>query len=146
MDIYKIIEQTQERMESIEVPNTGRLLSDYAYGRCQIFAYALHLELGYEMEFMWDMDYYLEGGNTESMVLAHAYCVLPTQQDTFVDARGVISKDVILYDYEYNSERFERISPEQLLQCFADQFLEEPSLNELEAIRQFIRDNVADYS
>lgn len=146
MSIYKFIEQSQERMESIEVPNTGRLLSDYAYGRCQIFAYALSLELGYEMEFMWDMDYYFEGGDTESMVLAHAYCVLPNQKDTFVDARGVICKDVILYDYEYNRERFERISGEQLQQYFAEEFLEKPSEGELAALRQYIRNNVADYN
>lgn len=148
MSLNKFIEESQERMESIKVPNTANLLSEYAYGRCHIFALALHLELGFEMEYMWDLDYYFEDAPAGMQVLAHAYAVLPENHPhtgSFMDARGIITKDVILQDYEYNRESFERISPEHLEELFKSGYFERPTDEEVEALRAYIRKNISDY-
>lgn len=134
----------QERAENTYIPNTPYTLSDYLYGRCQIFAQALHEELGYEIQCLWDTDYWFDDADSPSTVLAHAYCVLPNGE--FMDARGIISKEAVLYDYDCNCPFFGIYSLAKLKEAYNNNILEEPTQKELHAIREFIRTEINTYN
>lgn len=137
-----------EKYEDIRVPNTPYNLIDYTHGRCHIFAQALYEELGYEMEFLWDTDYWFEDADCPSIVLVHAYCILPNElngKEKYVDARGVISKGVIEDEYECNCHLYENYTISRLNIAFQYNVLEKPTISEIRAIREFIRANKKNY-
>lgn len=142
------IEEFEEKLEQTFVPNTQYNLMDYTHGRCHIFAQALHEELGYEMEFLWDNDFWFEGDNIPSIVLTHAYCILPKGKafkGKYVDARGGVSKRMIEREYEYNSLYYEKFSLEQLKATIRNKCLDRPEKGEIKALRQFISNNLEKY-
>ncbi|GAB6428254.1 hypothetical protein bcgnr5372_39110 [Bacillus luti] len=144
----EIIEDNQEKLEYINVPKTYYNLLDYTHGRCHLFAQALHEELGYELEFLWDDEYWFEGDNAPSIVLVHAYCILPKGKPfkgKYVDARGGVSKRMIEREYEYNSKWYEKTTLEQLKETIKNKRLCKPDKGEIKAIRKFIRENINSY-
>lgn len=143
-----LIEYIQEKLEDIDVPKTSYNLMDYIHGRCHLFAQALHEELGYEMEFLWDDEYWFEGDNVPSIVLVHAYCILPKGKPfkgKYVDARGGVSKRMIEREYECNSEWYEKVTLEQLKAAIKNKTLCKPDKGEIKALRKFIRENISSY-
>lgn len=144
-----LIEAIQDKLEDVDVSGTENNLMDYAHGRCHLFAQALHEELGYAMEFLWDDEYYFEGDNAPSIVLVHAYCILPKGKPfkgKYVDARGSVSKRMIEREYEYNSKWYETVTLEQLKTTIRSKRLCKPEKGEIKAIRKFIRDNKSNFS
>lgn len=142
--IEKLIETFDDKLQSIGVPGTPFDLSDYIYGRCHIFALALQEELGYEMEFLWDTDYWFDGEDFPSKVLIHAYCILPKGKEfkgKYLDARGLVSKRMIELEYDWNTRCYELTSKEQLKEIINNLVLEAPEIGEIQAIRKFIREN-----
>ena len=142
------IDAIQEKLEGIQVPNTSYTLMDYIHGRCHVFAQALHEELGYEMEFLWDDDYWFDNANTPSIVLVHAYCILPKGKafkGKFVDARGSVSKRMIEEEYEWNSLWYEKTTLDKLKATIRNKRLDKPEKGEIKAIREYIRKNLHVY-
>lgn len=149
MSLDELIESIHEKLEYIKVPNTEYCLADYTHGRCHLFAQALHEELGYEMEFLWDNDYFFEDDDVPSIVLVHAYCILPKGKafkGKYVDARGGVSKRMIEREYEYNSKWYEKFTIEQLKTAIKNKLLCKPDKGEIKALRNFIRENKTIYS
>lgn len=146
--IYEQIRNNQERLENTNVLNTSYTLMDYLHGRCHIFAQALYEELYYKMQFMWDIDYWFENAEYPSIVLVHAYCIYPKEvlfKDKYVDARGSVSKKMIEYEYEFNCQHYEDYSLKQLKAAYKEGLLEEPTEEELNTVRRYIRENIKDY-
>lgn len=142
------LEAVQEELENIDIQDTPYNLYDYVHGRCHIFAQALLEELGYEMEFLWDDDYWFEGANHPTIVLVHAYCILPKGQPfkgKYVDARGGVSKRIIEHEFECNSHVYEKFSMDRLNVAYKNEVLEKPTETEIKAIRKYIRDNINIY-
>lgn len=143
-----LIESTQKKLEGIDIPETPYNLFDYIHGRCHLFALALHEELGYEIILLWDDDYWFDGDDAPSIVLVHAYCFLPKGKPfkgKYVDARGAVSLRMIEREYEFNSEFSEVTTLRQLDSMIENGRLGSPDKGEIEALRNFIRNNLNSY-
>lgn len=140
--MVKLSELTKEELEEVEIPGTNLKILNYIHGRCQIFAKALHEELGYEMELLWDDDYWFIDSWETGNVLVHAYCVVG---DKCVDARGFFQKEIIDEDFECNTHRYEDTKLEELEELIREGVLDEPQKGEMEALRKFIKDNRENY-
>jgi hypothetical protein len=115
--MIQVLEEVQDKLEGIKVPGTPSNLMNYVHGRCHVFAQASHEELGYEMEFLRDNDYWFEDLDHPSIVLTDVYCIHPERdamENKYVDARGTLSKKMIKHDYECNSGYYEKYSLETL--------------------------------
>lgn len=109
-------------------------IEQYLHGDCHIFAMALHLEFGYQIQLAidkFDLD-------TESEVLIHAYCV---HQEKAIHASGKVDLEKILDDYDYNDEYFVNVSKEVLENLVNTGFLHAPTEKQIENIREYIRQN-----
>lgn len=142
-DLDDLIEMVQEELESIKVPGTSYDMADYIHGRCHLFAQALHQEFGYEMECLWDDDFWFDGADGPSVVLVHAYCITP--DGTRVDARGLVTKEIIEREYDCNSHFYEKISFEQMKTAIKKRQFCAQDKNELKAITNFIQENRDNY-
>lgn len=120
------------------IPNTDFCMNDYMQGRCHIFALALHLELGYQIEMMWDDNriYFFEPNGKG---LEHAYCV--KDDGDLVDIRGIFTKVWLEENWFCNKRRYEKYTLELLEKDFSNDFLEPPTENEIKSLRDFIRHN-----
>jgi len=146
--IDKLIEDNQDKLEDIIVPQTPYTLMDYIHGRCQVFAQALHEELGYELEFFWDHGYWFDDDDYPSTVLVHAYCILPKGvpfKGKYVDARGALSKRMMQQEYEYSIPLYEKYSIDRLEEDYKQNILEQPTKEEIKAVRNYIRENINKY-
>lgn len=123
-------------------------IEDYLHGSCHLFALALHEELGYEMEFMWDMERWFSD-ETTGQALVHAYCILPKGKPfkgKYVDASGAVSKHFIESEYDYNILQYETYSKEKLEHDMKTKFLHKPEKHEIKKLREYIRKNIEMYS
>lgn len=135
--------EEQVRVEKINIPQTPYNIENYLHGRCHLFAQALHEELGYEVEFFLDDDYWFEDSDFPSTVLVHAYCISP--KNKCIDARGEVSRCVLEEEYEYNLVRYQRVSLQELKNEIKSKRLCEPDKGEIETLREFIRGNISEY-
>lgn len=144
----EIIEDYHDKLEDIKVSGTIYDLMDYAHGRCHIFAQVLCEEFGYEMEFLWDDDFWFEDAEYPSTVLVHAYCIrvkgVPFK-GRYIDARGTLSKRMKENEYECNSPLHEKYSLEMLNNAYKNKVLEKPTKVELKAVRNYVRKNICNY-
>lgn len=115
----------------------------YLYGRCHLFALVAAEHCGYGIELVWDTDYWFEDAEMPSTVLVHAYNVLPGGQ--VVDARGVVSKEEMLLDYDYNQAAFEGIAVSNLRSSIKKNIFEDFNEGEYEAILQHLKQHTHNY-
>lgn len=127
-----------EKLENI-IPNMNFSANDYIEGRCHIFALALHLELGYPIEMMWDDDR-LYWSQPNGKGLEHAYCI--KENGDLVDIRGIFTKKEIEQEWFCNQRRYEKYTIEQLYKDIDSEFLRPPVENEIHHLRTFIRNNL----
>lgn len=142
-DFDSLLESIQNKLESTYIDGLPYNLMNYIHGRCHIFAQALHEELGYELEFLWDNDFWFEDNDFPSTVLVHAYCI--KNNHSYVDARGFVSKELIEYEFECNELSYEKFSYEDLQNAYKDNILEKPTEEELNLVKDYIRKNFIDY-
>ena len=146
--LYELIESTQKKLEGIKVPGTVYCLADYTHGRCHLFAQALQEECGYEMEFLWDEEYWFDDADEPLVVLVHAYCIVPNSNDDkeeYVDARGSVSKLIIEREYECVSLLYDKSTLQQLKIEIEQGNFSEPEENEISSLRSFIKENKSLY-
>lgn len=144
----EIIEDYHDKLEDIKVPGTTFDLMDYAHGRCHIFAQVLSEELGYEMELLWDDDFWFDDASCPTLVLVHAYCVRDKGvpfKGKYIDARGTLSRRMIENEYECNSPLHEKYSLEKLNEAYQNKILEKPTKKELKAVQNYIQQNISNY-
>lgn len=108
----------------------------YLYGRCHLFALVVAKQLGFEMEFLWDTDFWHEGDDYPSTVLVHAYNALPTGQ--VFDARGIVLKEQMLLDYDCEQASFERMTVSDLNHSIHENVFEGFEVGEYEMIKNYI--------
>ncbi|KSU87533.1 hypothetical protein ABEP17_08595 [Priestia flexa] len=124
--------------------NTSFQLFDYITTRPHLFAIALHQELGYPIEFMWNSDFKFKDESAPRVVLIHAYCVLPNHQ--YLDARGYVSHDLIAQEKPHQHAYYERVSSKQIEKLTNLGRLCKEELLEIDSLRDFIKEHVHVYS
>lgn len=141
-----LLESMQCKLENTYIENTPYNLMNYIHGRCHIFAQVLSEEFGYKMEYLWDNDFWFEEDDFPSTVLVHAYCIIDESKDLYMDARGLVTKELIEYEFECNSKVFEEYSNIQLNNAYEKNILEKPKEGELMSIRKYIKEHISDYT
>jgi len=121
----------------------GKFIEQYLYGKCHIFAQALHLELGYNIKLLFDLEAeFVNEQNKEttySKALVHAYCIKP--DGTCIDISGKINCDTIEFEYgDCNSPQYElHFEEEDFLNSLNSINILTPTIDELNKVRNFIR-------
>lgn len=114
-------------------------IETYLYGRCHLFALALSRVFPYEMEFFWDEEAWFDEGEVVGTALVHAYCILPNHM--CVDARGILSKEDILNDYDWNSPSYLKATKEMVEEWIKEGVLDSPVQDELQHLQLYIQEN-----
>jgi hypothetical protein len=115
----------------------------YLFGRCPLFALALHNLYRYEIElfFVPLKNRGSQGSPIWISELAHAFCV--RKDGSFVDARGSVGREQIIADYGAGDQnpRWERISKAGLLALITKCKETQPDNHEMFFLRQFLLQN-----
>ena len=116
-------------------------IREYIHGRCQIFAFALNIALGYPMTFVWDSGDEPDNDMQSSQEpLVHAYC---TRADgTLVDAGGTVSRQDAETGHGDCWEADHReIGAAAVKRLIRDKVLGGPRPGELSELVRYIRSN-----
>lgn len=110
----------------------------YLYGRCHLYALLCSKITGYDMECMWDTEYWHDDAEHPSTVLVHAYVI--SSDGKKYDAGGLLTEERLEDDYEWNEALVERISPAQLKEMIRRNILEGFESGEQEKLERYIRE------
>ena len=110
-------------------------MNDYLYGRCHLFAYLCSKMSGYDMEFLWDTDYWYEEAEHPSTVLVHAYVVSPTGER--YDAGGYLD-DERLSEYDCNQPSIQKVAISQAESWMKENFLSDFEDGEAEKLWEWL--------
>jgi len=118
-------------------------VDEYLYGRCTLFALALHNLYRYQIELFWgppkNIGY--RDNPTWSSGLDHAFCV--RRDGSLVDARGTVDREKIIAEYGSGNQdhRWEPTSKAALLSLIEEQKAPHPDNTEMFELRQFLLHN-----
>jgi hypothetical protein len=119
----------------------------YEHGKCELFAFALHIVLGYDMYFFIDneAEFETDGDFDYGSALVHAYC--KNKNGNYFDASGLITLNDIEEDHaEYvNGPEHILVSDEMFYDYIKDGFISDFIESELENIEKYIKDNILNY-
>ncbi|AJD93336.1 hypothetical protein JMA_40180 (plasmid) [Jeotgalibacillus malaysiensis] len=105
---------------------------DYLFGRCHLFALICSKITGYDIQLLWDVDYWHDGAEHPSTVLVHAYVVSP--DGVMLDADGLLTVERLQADYEVNEPLTESVSVAELEKMISTNLLEEFETGEQESL------------
>ncbi|MDT2046671.1 hypothetical protein [Priestia flexa] len=125
-------------------PHTSFQLFDYITTRSHLFAIALHQELGYPIELMWNQEFRFKDESAPRVVLIHAYCVLPNHQ--WLDARGYVTHKRIVQEKPHQHAYYERVSSKQIEELTNLGRLCKEEMLEIDSLRNFIKEHIHVYS
>ncbi|WP_214688291.1 MULTISPECIES: hypothetical protein [unclassified Exiguobacterium] len=110
-------------------------IDNYLYGRCHLFALLCSKMSGYDMEFLWDDDFWFEGAELPSKVLVHAYVVSQTGER--YDAGGRLD-DERLSEYDCNQPSFQNVTISQVESWMAENLLSDFEDGEVERLQEWL--------
>lgn len=106
---------------------------DYLFEKCHLFALICSKITGYDIQLLWDVDYWHDGAEHPSTVLVHAYVVSP--DGVMLDSDGLLTIERLQEDYEVNEHLTETVSVEQLEEMIATNILEGFDVGEEESLK-----------
>ena len=115
---------------------------EYAYGRCTVFALALHNLYRYQIELLWGQPKNLGSATMPAIHsgLQHAFCI--RKDGSLVDARGSVDREQIITEYGEGQEpRWQRVSKAELLSLANQGNASRPDNGELFILRCYILQN-----
>ena len=95
---------------------------DYLYGRCYLFALICSKITGYDIQLLWDVDYWHDEAEHPSTVLVHAYVV--SSDGAMFDADGLLTIERLQEEYEVNEPLTESVSVAELEKMISSNLLE----------------------
>lgn len=121
----------------------------YEHGRCELFALALHLELGYDIFFYLDNDAEIETENGEYVfetVLVHAFA--KDYRGNMFDATGEINKEDLEDHAEWvNSPQILKIKNKDMFDDYVKtKFLSDYDIKDISECRRYIRSDINKYT
>jgi len=145
---YGIPNTEQIEIMEIKARQSGKFIAQYLNRKCHIFAHALHLELGYNIKLLFDLEAEFDNEDKETFydkALVHAYCIKP--DGTCIDISGKINCDTVELEYgDCNSPQYELcLDEEDLINSLNSINITKPSDIELNKVREFIRKNINKY-
>jgi len=117
-------------------------VEEYAYGRCTVFALALHNLYRYQIELLWGQPKNLGSATMPAIHsgLQHAFCI--RKDGSLVDARGSVDREQIITEYGEGQEpRWQRVSKAELLSLANQGNASRPDNGELFILRCYILQN-----
>ena len=117
-----------------------RRVEEYAYGRCTVFALALHNLYRYQIELLWGQPKNLGSATMPAIHsgLQHAFCI--RKDGSLVDARGSVDREQIIIEYGEGQEpRWQRVSKAELLSLANQGNASRPDNGELFILRCYTR-------
>lgn len=116
-------------------------VEEYLFGRCTIFALALHNLHRYDIELLWGEPKNLGYENDPFMHtgLEHAFCI--RRDGSLVDARGTTDREKMVAEYHVRQPRWARTSKAELLNLMEQGVTNCPDRGELLVLRYFILQN-----
>jgi hypothetical protein len=115
----------------------------YEHGRCELFALALHEELGYDMYFYYDDE--AEIDDDYDTALVHAFA--KDKNGILYDATGeIVEKDLDDHAEYVNSSRLEKIDIKEFHELVDSGFISEYNPDDITEIRKYIREHISKYT
>ena len=118
----------------------------YEHGNCEVFALALHRELGYKVFFYMDDEAEFEGDDEDytDTALVHAYAV--DDDGNMFDASGQIDEEMLDDHADYVvSPRTEEVTEVDYRKKVKSGLIAPIVESEVDECRQYIRNNISKY-
>ena len=107
-------------------------VDQYQHGSCEVFALAMHMELGYDMYFLLDEQAFFEddGDGFYGEALVHAYC--GNKSGRMFDVTGEIDEDYLFKEFEVNEPKIIQVSDIDFQNMVNDKFIAKTDEKELQ--------------
>jgi hypothetical protein len=120
----------------------------YKHGQCELFAFALHKTLGYDMYFFIDnnAEFETDEGFDYGDALVHAYC--KDGKGNYFDASGLVTSNDIENDHaEYvNEPEHILVTEKRFYEYIKSGFISKFKMSELNKLETYIKENVSKYA
>lgn len=113
----------------------------YKHGQCELFAYALHKILNYDMYFFVDNE--AEFDDEYELALIHAYC--RDKNGNYFDANGLVTLDDIENEHtDYvNDPEHILVDDSMFFEYIQSGFISNFKQSELNILEKYIKDNIS---